>query len=66
MTALVSVVDWFTLGLILGVEYHTLEKIRIQHGDHVSYCKLDMLTTWLRKFKGTCTKPYLLNALRYT
>ena len=65
MTALASVIDWFTLGLILGVENHLLEKIKIQHRDHVGLCKSDMLRAWLRNFRGTRTKQQLLNALRY-
>ena len=66
MTALVSVVDWFTLGVYLGVEYHTLEEIRIQRRDHVSHCKSDMLIAWLKSSKEPCTKHQLSNALWYT
>ena len=64
MIALAPVIDWFTLGLILGVDYHTLEKIRIQHRDRVIHYKSDMLIAWLQ-IKGSCTKQQLLNAFRY-
>ena len=60
MTALASVDDWFTLGLILGVECDTLERIRSDNKDH---CKLDMLVAWLRSAE-TCTKHQLSLALR--
>ena len=65
MTALVTVVDWFTLGVYLGVKCHTLEEIRIQHRDHVSHCKLDMLKAWLRSSEELCTKHQLSTALWY-
>ena len=62
MTALVSVVDWFTLGVYLGVEYHTLEEIREDHRS-VGHCKLNMLKAWLRTSEETCTKSHLSTAL---
>ena len=66
MTALVSVVDWSTLGVYLGVKCHTLEEIRIQHRDNVSHCKLDMLKAWLRSSaEELCTKHQLSTALWY-
>ena len=64
MTALVTVVDWFTLGVYLGVKCHTLEEIR-EDLRAVSRCKLNMLITWLRSSDELCTKHQLSTALWY-
>ena len=62
---LVSVVDWFTLGVYLGVKYHTLEEIRIDHSEHASHCTY-MLIAWLRNSEDTCTKHQLSIALGHS
>ena len=64
MTALVSVVDWFTLGVYLGVKVHILEEIRVDHST-TSQCKLNMLIAWLRSSEEPCTKQKLMTALWY-
>ena len=65
MTALVSVVDWFTLGVYLGVEYHTLKKIEKEHKNEIDRCKIDMLEAWLKNSEEACTKHQLSTALWY-
>ena len=52
MTALVSVIDWFTLGVYLGVEYHTPKKIEIEKRNEIDRCKIDMLGEWLASSPG--------------
>ena len=64
-SALVSVVDWFTLGVYLGVEYHTLKKIEIEHKNNIDRCKIDMLGEWLNNPEEACTKHQLSTALWY-
>ena len=64
MTALVSVVDWFTLGVYLGVKLHILEEIREDHST-TSQRKLNMLIAWLRSSEELCTKQKLMTALWY-
>ena len=66
MTALVSVVDWFTLGVYLGVEYHTLMGInKMQIINQIETCKIIMLKAWLKNSEEACTKQQLLSALTY-
>ena len=65
MIALVSVVDWFSLGLILGVKYYILEGIRHDNRNHAHQCKLEMLVAWL-KSSMDCNKHQLSTALWYT
>ena len=65
MTALVSVIDWFTLGVYLGVKLHILKGIKMQHRDDISLCKVGMLEAWLRSSKELCTKHQLSTALWY-
>ena len=47
--ALDSVVDWFTLGVKLGLEDHELRTI--EHNYRGDRCKLEMLSCWLRSGK---------------
>ena len=50
--ALDSVVDWFSLGVKLGVEDHELRTIeRNYRGDGNERCKLEMLSRWLQSGK---------------
>ena len=65
MTALVSVVDWFTLGVYLGVEYHTLKGIKMQNENQIETCKMTMLLAWLKNSEEICIKQQLLSALWY-
>ena len=49
--ALDSVVNWFSLGVKLGLEDHELRMIEQNyHGDN-ERCKLEMLSRWLRSAK---------------
>ena len=64
MIALVSVDDWFTLGVYLGVEYHTLEKIREDHLQTDWQYNHRIIDAWLKRFVD-CTKHKLSTALRY-
>ena len=63
MTVLASVDDWFTLGLFLGVKYHTLLIIRADNINDTEY-KQHILVTWLNS-EDTSTKYQLLTALWY-
>ena len=65
MTAIASVDDWFSLGIILGVKYRTLEMIKEDHST-TNQCKLNMLIAWLRSSEETCTKQQLSIVLRCT
>ena len=65
MTALASVVDWFTLGVYLGVEYHTLKGIKMQNKNQIETCKMTMFLAWLKNSEEICTKQQLLSALWY-
>lgn len=40
-------VNWFQLGIALGLECSTLEKIRSNHRD-IDRCMTDMLASWLQ------------------
>ena len=40
--------DWHSLGLVLGLLYPTLERIKIDHGT-VERCKTEMLAAWLQQ-----------------
>ena len=64
MTALVPIVDWFTLGVYLGVKVHILEEIRIDYST-TSQRKLNMLMAWLRSSEEPCNKQNLITALWY-
>ena len=68
MTALVSDVvrvDWYILGVYLGVKLHILEEIREDHSISTRRCKLNMLKAWLRSSEEPCTKQKLMTALWY-
>ena len=41
------VVDWFSLGLQLGVPYEELKKISVECRNNVEHCKARMLNFWL-------------------
>ena len=63
IVALKSVVQWFNLGVHLGVETTTLEKIKIEERERVEDCKREMLIAWLRGSEEPCTKQQLESAL---
>ena len=55
--ALASVVNWFSLGVKLGLEDHELRTIEQNyHGDGNDRCKLEMLSRWLRSGKSPTWK----------
>ena len=67
MTALVSDivhVDWYILGVYLGVKVYILDEIREDHST-TSQRKLNMLIAWLRSSEEPCTKQNLITALWY-
>ena len=45
---------WFTVGVFLKVPYHTLNSIKINHGDQSKVCLREMLAAWL---KGSEASP---------
>ena len=44
-----SLNDWHSLGLALGLLYHTLERIGEEKQGAIEKCKTKMLATWLEK-----------------
>ena len=44
-----SVVDWQSLGLALGLLYHTLKKIKKEQNRDISDCMMEMLEAWLQQ-----------------
>ena len=60
--------DWQSLGIELGLSYHTLESIRTDERN-ISECKLAMIAAWLKQQdnvakNGTPSWPVLQAALR--
>lgn len=62
MTALDEVVDWFNLGIQLGVTHSTLTIIQIEQQKVVDR-RREMLVKWLNG-SSECTKVSLTTALR--
>ena len=58
-------VDWYILGVYLGVKVHILDEIREDHSTSTRRCKLNMLIAWLKSSEEPCTKPKLMTALWY-
>lgn len=56
-TSLKSVNKWKDLGLKLGLQYHTLEKIELDRRGMVEECKREMLASWLQKVDDTVREP---------
>ena len=48
---------WRCFGTFLGVEYKTIDAIRIQNGDRPGDCMLDLLGRWTSNQAGTGTLP---------
>lgn len=62
MIALCEVVEWFDLGIQLGVHHSTLSEINIEQ-QKVEGRRREMLVKWL-KGSSECTKLSLRTALR--
>ena len=43
-----EVLDWFTLGLLLKVNYAELKTIETNHRDNLKRCQQEMLMSWIR------------------
>ena len=43
-----EVLDWFTLGLHLNVDYAELKTIETNHHDNLKRCRQEMLMSWIR------------------
>ena len=41
--------NWFSLGLDLGVSYHTLQRIEEEKRGDIERCKTEMLAAWLQQ-----------------
>ena len=56
---LIAVTRWFNLGLTLGLNPPTLEKIKLRNREgEVDDCKRDMLLGWLRKVDNVAQKGH--------
>ena len=62
MTALKPTVEWFNLGMYLGVSDSDLKEIEREQRGRVQDCKREMLVKWLNS-SDDCTKEQLINAL---
>ena len=69
MCEALSGVNWFELGIQLGLKHSRLRDIEIENPRDVSRCKIDMIAAWLKKKddvakKGGPTCKQLAEALR--
>ena len=69
MREALSGVNWFDLGIQLGLKHSRLRDIEIENPRNVSRCKIDMIAAWLKKKddvakKGGPTCKQLAEALR--
>ena len=70
MTVLLSpLVNWFGLGVQLGIYYHELKKIELEERGSVDRCLVAMLQRWMKekddvKVFGGATKEKLVSALK--
>ena len=70
LTLLLSpLVNWFGLGVQLGVYYHELKKIEVEEHASVDRCLVAMLQRWMKekdevKVFGGATKRRLVSALK--
>ena len=62
MIALVTIFEWFNLGMYLGVKYFALKKIEKEQMGQVEACKREMLAEWLSNSDDP-TKQQLIKAL---
>ena len=71
LTVLLSpLVNWFGLGLQLGIHYHELEKIEQEKRGSVDRCLAAVLQRWMSekdevKSSGGATKEALVSALKH-
>ena len=57
-----EVLDWFSLGLYLKVDYNKLETIRRDYPSDLNHCRQKMLITWISS--GSATWNILVKTLR--
>ena len=57
-----TVVDWFTLGIFLKIDFEQLEKIEKDYPGNLDRCRQKMLSNWIRS--GNATWNTLVNVLR--
>ena len=62
MKALKPTVEWFNLGMYLGVSNSDLKEIEIERRERVQDCKREMLVKWLNGSDDP-TKEQLISAL---
>ena len=56
-----TVVDWFTLGIFLEIDFEQLEKIEKDYHGNLDRCRQKMLSNWIRS--GNATWSILVNVL---
>ena len=61
ISAISSVVDWFTLGIFLEVNYEQLKTIESNYHGNLNRCRQEMLNIWIRS--GNATWSTLVNVL---
>ena len=47
--AIIKVVQWTPLGLALGLDYSTLQRIEREKMGRIEECKMEMLSAWLQQ-----------------
>ena len=52
--ALKNLNDWQSLGLALGLLYHTLERIEEEQHRDIEKCKTKMIAAWLQQQDNVC------------
>ena len=62
LTATVAVIEWQTLGILLGIDHSKLKIIANENLEKYKPCLTDMLATWLSS--GRATWRGLVKALR--
>ena len=51
-----NVNDWLSLGLVLGLLYPTLVRIKKEQHGHIGRCKTEMLLAWLQQMDNVAEK----------
>ena len=54
--AITKVVQWTPLGLALGLDYSTLQRIEIEKMGRIEECKMEMLSAWLQQMDDVVEK----------
>ena len=63
--AISKVVQWTPLGLALGLDYSTLQRIELEMMGRIEKCKMEMLSAWLQQKDDVVEKALpTWNALR--